>query len=239
MRNKFLPIAVLIATVGFAISPLFTSGFNGFIPTQFPSPHVNPPVQPAGYAFSIWGLIYLWLIIGAGFGLWRGANDRNWQTMRLPLAISLIIGCFWIKAANEVPILATIMIVAMMAAAITAMLRAGHKQPWMLARPIALYAGWLTAATGVAIGALLGSYGVVSMQAAALICLVGVLVVALAVLAARPQDWAYPAAFIRSLIGVIAASLPASNLPVPALAALGIAPLTFRAGQFPVKGATP
>ena len=40
----------------FAVSPLFTQGFNGFEPDQFPVPQDDPPVQPAGYAFSIWGL---------------------------------------------------------------------------------------------------------------------------------------------------------------------------------------
>lgn len=239
MRERFLPIVVLIATLGFAVSPLLTSGFNGFTPDQFPVAQVNPPVQPAGYAFAIWGVIYLWLIIGAIFGVLRAADDPNWHAMRLPLAISLIVGCFWIKAANEAPILATIMIVVMAAAAITAMLHAGYNQPWLQARPIALYAGWLTAATGVAVGVLLGGYAILSMQSAAIICLVGVLVAAMAVQSARPQEWAYPVAVIWALIGVIAANLPALNVAVIALAALGIAALTFRASQFLVQGATP
>lgn len=29
-------------------------------------PQVDPPVQPAGWAFSIWSEIYLWLIVSAG-----------------------------------------------------------------------------------------------------------------------------------------------------------------------------
>jgi len=228
---------VLIATLGFVLSPLLTSGFNGFTPGQFPVPQVNPPVQPEGYAFSIWGVIYLWLIISAGFGLWQAAEDPDWQAARLPLAISLIIGCFWIKAANEAPVLATVMIVAMAAAATAAMLRAGNTQPWLQARPIALYAGWLTAATGVAIGVILGGYAILSAQAAALGCLVAVLVVALVVQSARPREWGYPLAIIWALVAVIVANLPAANIPVIALAALGIAALTLRAAQSLVKGA--
>jgi len=239
MRERFLPIVVLIATLGFAASPLLTSCFNGFTPDQFPVPQVNPPVQPAGYAFSIWGVIYLWLFIGASFGVWRAADDPNWQAMRLPLAVSLIVGCFWIKVANEAPILATVMIVVMTATAIISVLRAGHNQPWLQARPIALYAGWLTAATGVALGIILGGYAILSAQSAAIICLVGVLVVALAVQSARPQEWAYPAAVIWALIGVIATNIPASNVPVIVLSTLGIAALTFRAGKSLKTGATP
>src|SRR5690554_8215571 len=96
MRPKTLAIVVLVATLTFAFSPQMTSGFNGFTGDQFPVPQDNPPVQPAGYAFSIWDVIYLWLIIGAVYGLWRAADDPNWQVMRPALAISQNIGTFWI-----------------------------------------------------------------------------------------------------------------------------------------------
>ncbi|TDE41092.1 tryptophan-rich sensory protein [Antarcticimicrobium sediminis] len=231
MRSRLLAIVVLIATLTFMLSPLLASGFNGFTADQFPVPQDNPPVQPEGYAFAIWGLIYLWLLIGAVYGVVRAAEDRGWQAMRIPLAISLILGSFWIKAANEAPILATGMIVVMAAAAIAALLRASEDQPWLQVRPVALYAGWLTAATGVAIGVLLGGYGIVSAQAAAINCLCGVLAVALIVQSARPREWAYPAAVIWALIGIIVANLPSQNLVVIALAALGIVALAFRAGH--------
>lgn len=237
MRLNSGAALVLIATLGFALSPLLTSGFNGFTPGQFPVPQVNPPVQPAGYAFSIWGVIYLWLIVSAGFGLWRAADDPDWRAARLPLAVSLIIGCFWIKAANGAPVLATGMIVMMAAAAIAATLRAGDTRPWLQARPIALYAGWLTAATGVATGVILGGHAILSAQSAALVCLGGVLLVALTVQSARPREWGYPLAIIWALVAVIAANVSAANIPVIALAALGIAALSLRAGRSLVKGA--
>ncbi|MDF1856569.1 tryptophan-rich sensory protein [Pseudooceanicola sp.] len=238
MRPRALASVVLVATLAFVLSPLLTDGFNGFAADQFPVPQENPPVQPAGYAFAIWGVIYLWLIISAGYGLWRAADDPDWQAMRLPLAISLIVGAFWIKAATEAPLLATVMIVVMAAAAIVALLRTGEARPWLLGRPIALYAGWLTAATGVAIGVTLAGHAILSAQAAALICLGGVLLVALAVQSTRPRQWAYPVAIIWALIGVIVSNLPAPNLPVIGLAALGITALTLRAGHSLWTGAT-
>ncbi|OIQ31487.1 MAG: hypothetical protein BM562_07945 [Alphaproteobacteria bacterium MedPE-SWcel] len=233
-RNR--AFVVLIATLAFAVSPLLSAGFNGFTPDQFPVVQPDPPVQPAGFAFSIWGVIYLWLILSAGYGVLRAADAPDWQAMRPPLAISLIIGSFWIAAANAAPVLATVMIVAMAAAAILAMLRAGHEQPWLLARPIAVFAGWLTAASGVAIGVLLGGYGVLSAQTAAITCLLGVLSVAVAVQSARPREWGYPAAIAWALFGVIFANLSGPNLPVIMLAALGIAALLFRVVQPRTKG---
>ena len=149
--------------------------------------------------------------------------------MRLPLAISLIIGAFWISAANAAPVLATVMIVAMAAAAIAAMLRAGHSQPWFQARPIAVYAGWLTAATGAAIGILLGGYAVLSPQTAAVFCIAGVLVISLFVQKARPQEWGFSAAVIWALVGIVVANLHGPNWPVIGLCILGIGVLTLRA----------
>ena len=64
-------LLVLIATLAFAVSPVFVPGFGGYEPAQFPNPIEAPVVQPAGYAFSIWGVIYLWLLVSASFGLWK------------------------------------------------------------------------------------------------------------------------------------------------------------------------
>ncbi|MBZ0128308.1 MAG: tryptophan-rich sensory protein [Rhodobacteraceae bacterium] len=239
MNPKILAVAVLLATIAFVLSPLFVSDFDGFSTTRFPVPQDNPPVQPAGYAFSIWGVIYLWLIISAVYGLWRAGENAGWTAMRKPLLISLGLGIFWLAAAVASPVLATAMIVVMAATAILAMLRAGEGEPWLRARPVALYAGWLTAATGVGIGVNLGGYGVLSGQMAAILCLVGVLVVALFVQSLRPHEWGYPAAVIWALIGVIVANLPGQNWLVIALAIPGILVLGLRAFRFRAKGAKP
>lgn len=231
MKPQHLSIVVLLATIAFVVSPLLTDGFAGFSADQFPIPQENPPVQPAGYAFSIWGVIYLWLIIGAGYGVLRASTDPDWHEMRKPLAISLVIGCFWIAAAVASPSLATVMILLMAATAIAAMLRAGAREPWLQVRPVALYAGWLTAASGVAIGVMLGGYGIMSGQIAAVLCLVLVLIVALAVQTARPREWAYPLAVVWALIGVIVTNWPMQNWPVLILAALGALLLSLRALQ--------
>ncbi len=238
MTPKTVAILVLIATVTFAISPVVTPGFSGFTPDQFPVPQLDPPVQPAGYAFSIWGLIYIWLIAGAACGLWNAADHPDWRAMRPPLAISLGIGTFWVAVANAAPVWATLMIVVMTATAIAAMLRAGHSQPWLQVRPVALYAGWLSAATGVAIGVVLGGYAILTQQTAAILCHVGVLSVALAVQTARPREWGYPAAVVWALIGVIVANLPGENWLVIGLAVFGAVVLTLRSARAVIKGLT-
>ena len=49
-------------------------------------------MQPAGYAFSIWGVIYLALVAGAVFGLIRRAEHAGWDAARWPLIASLAVG---------------------------------------------------------------------------------------------------------------------------------------------------
>ena len=94
-------------------------------------------------------------------------------------------------------------------------------------RPVALFAGWLTAATGVGTGVVLSGYGVLTAQSAALTMLAMVLLVALTVQSRRPAEWAYPVAIMWALSGVIAANVPAGNWPVIALSAVGIAALAI------------
>ncbi len=162
---------VLLAAILFAASPLFTDGFNGFEPGQFPVPQDDPPVQPAGYAFSIWGLIYLWLIIGAGFGLLKRSDDPDWEAMRPPLVVSLVIGAAWLPVANVSPVIATILIWVMLGTAFLSLFRVGDTDRWFQQAPVAIYAGWLTAASSVSIGLLLGGYGLLSGTWAAIVAL--------------------------------------------------------------------
>ena len=46
------------ATLAFLLSPSLTEPFTGYTPESFPVDQIDPPVQPAGYAFAIWGVIY-------------------------------------------------------------------------------------------------------------------------------------------------------------------------------------
>ncbi|MDX1822672.1 MAG: TspO/MBR family protein [Alphaproteobacteria bacterium] len=222
-------LLVLLAALAFALSPLVSSGFNGFAPDQFPVPQDNPPVQPAGYAFAIWGVIYLWLIAGAVYGVWDRATDPDWEPMRPALIVSLVIGAGWIPVAQLSPLWATVLIWAMLMTAVLALLRAGQADHLWLRAPIALYAGWLTAASSVALGLILAGYGYVDAQVAAYGGITLALVIALLVQALRPDAPAYPAAVIWALVGVLVANLDGPNWGVLALVILGIALLGWRA----------
>ncbi|MCZ0960609.1 TspO/MBR family protein [Paracoccus benzoatiresistens] len=227
--HRLLPVLVLLAALAFAVSPLLSNGFGGYRPDQFPIPQTDPPIQPAGWAFSIWGLIFAWLVAGSGFGAWKRAGDPDWQPMRPALLVSLVLGAFWIETAHRTPIGATVLIVAMLVPAVAAFLRAGRRDPVWQVRPVALYAGWLTAATGASFGMVLGGHGILSEQAAAILCLLGVTAVAVLVQSRRPAEWAYPAGVVWALVGIFAANLSPVNPPVLALSGLAALLLAYRA----------
>ena len=226
-------VLVLVSALVFVFSPLMTDGFAGFDPDLFPVPQDDPPVQPAGYAFGIWGLIYLWLVLHAGYGLARRADDAGWDRGRWPLFLSLGFGGSWIAIANVSPTLATVVIWLMLAGALIALLLSPRHDRWLAQAPLGVYAGWLTAASWVSVGLMLGGYGVMGMTAAALVAL------ALATAFAAAIQWRlgrapeYGLTVIWALVAVVIANI-ATAPAVAILAGVGIAVMAFvvlRAGR--------
>jgi hypothetical protein len=221
--SRAIAVLTFVTAVTFAVSPFLSSGFNGFSADQFPVPQINPPIQPAGYAFSIWGVIYLWLIAGTAFGLYARAQAQDWRMGRLPLFISLAVGSFWIAAAQASVVWATLLIWVMLVSALVALKRVGSDDRWLQREPVGAYAGWLTAASCVSVGLMLAGYGVTSGTVAAYIGLVLALVIAAAMQRVRPDCLAYPTAVIWALLGVIVSNLAPVNIGVLGLAGVGIA----------------
>lgn len=223
MNDRIARVAILLLAIAFAASPYFSSGFGGFYRESFPVQVERWPAQPAGWAFAIWGLIYLALILSAAWAAWRPDAMRGWDRAALPLGISLLIGVFWIEAALRSPLLATAMIVPMAVAAVVAMRRSGSD--WREWGPLGLYAGWLTAASGVGVSVVLTGYGVLSPQVAAMAMILAVLVTASAVAATCLRVWTYRAGVCWALVGVIVANARAGDWLIAALCAVGIAVL--------------
>ena len=212
-------LVLLLATLAFLIAPSVTPPFRGYDPGLFPVAITRPAIQPAGYAFAIWGLIYLWLIAHAGFGLWARHDDPAWRRTRLPLTGAVLLGSVWLAIAQNHPIIATIAILAMAALALTAFLRA-PTQPdrWLLSAPLAIFAGWLTAAATVSVGLVMAGYGVMSNTGTALTLLVVVAVLAMWVQSRKPAMPVYGATVVWALLGIVAANW--TDLKSVAIAAL-------------------
>lgn len=216
--RRMKAVLLLTATLAFIVSPLLAPDFRGYDPADFPVPRAEPLAQPASYAFSIWGLIYLWLAVHAGRGLLGRADDPDWDRPRWPLFVSVGLGASWLAVANAAPVVATVQIWVMLAGAIAALLRTPPaREPLLLVMPVALYAGWLTAAASVSVGVVLGGYGVAGEAAAAVVALVLATALAVWVQWRVPHAFLYGAGVIWALIGVAVAN--AGRAPVLALLA--------------------
>lgn len=237
MNDRIARLAILILAVGFAASPIVSNGFGGFSRESFPVQVARWPAQPVGWAFSIWGLIYLTLIATAALAVLRPAMMPGWGRAARPLGLSLLIGLFWIEAAFRSPLLATVMILPMAAGAVMAMLRLG--QDWREHAAVGLYAGWLTAASGVAVSVALTGYGVLPPRIAAIALIGLVLVVAMAVVVRHPGLWAYRAGVIWALFGVIVANVSAGDWGIAGICALGIGALVLVRQRLLVRQRSP
>ncbi|MDJ0860426.1 MAG: hypothetical protein QNJ03_15165 [Dinoroseobacter sp.] len=228
-------ILTLILTAAFFAAPLLTEPFSGFRDDQLPIPQTNPPLQPAGYAFAIWGVIYTWLLVSALFGQFRRATDPAWDAVRKPLCLSLAAGVPWLAVATQNAIGAFVLIWAMAIPAIFAALRTPDTDRWWLAAPVALYAGWLTAASSVATATVAAGYGLgLDSLGWAWVGLLLALGVSLFVLS-RKAPFFYALAVAWALIGVVAGSY--GDAPFLAAAAALGATLVLVAGY--TKGRLP
>lgn len=225
-------ILLILATLAFGVAPFVTPPFTGYDPSDFPVQIANPAVQPAGYAFSIWSVIYLWLIAHAIYGFWKRAHSADWDEVRLPLILSLLIGTVWLAIANLYPLLATVGILFMLATAMVAFLQADEfYDRWMLSAPLAIYAGWLSAASAVSVGVVLAGYGILGDTESAIAMIAVVVAVAGLVQWLRPTMPVYGITVVWALVGIIVTNAETNFVvaTVAAAAAAAMAAITWYA----------
>lgn len=224
---KARALLLLLVTLAFGAAPFLTPPFRGYDPALFPVQIARPSIQPAGYAFGIWSVIYLWLITHAVLGIWKHAENPAWDRPRLPFILAIALGSAWLSIAPVAPIAATVTILVMAGAAITAFLRSDTETDrWLLSAPTAILAGWLSAAAAVSTGVVASGYGLLTDTAAALVMIVATLMLAITIQRRRPAMPVYGLTVIWALVGIVVAN--AGLNPVVAIAAgLGIAAMAL------------
>lgn len=183
-------------------------------------------LRVAGYAFSIWGLIYAWLI---AYGIWQvlprtGESDLL-SRMGWPSAAALFGIGLWVVASAADWEAATIVLIALSALALIAPMlmstqlirRAPTRDSdrWLIAWPLGLLAGWLTIATAVNILTVLtGNDALPPGLSPTMWAIVAVaIVVAVALLVTwRLRLLAYPLPVAWGLLGVFVAELDRNAL---------------------------
>ena len=209
MKSVYIsPALTLIFALIFAATPSVAPQFSGAQNWDLPVQIARHAVQPSPYAFAIWGVIFLWLIAMAVFGLIKRADAPQWRPARPMMITAAILGTAWLILVNQWPLVAGALILGMAVAAIAGFWRTPSvPDRWILSAPLAMFAGWLTAACLVSTGILLGGYGILAHETAALIIVVILLGVAIFIQSRRPQMPIYGLTVVWAMVAVVHANM--------------------------------
>lgn len=155
--RRLIVLALAILSVVIAYGQM-AAGF-GQTPAEF-SAGGDSTLQVAGYAFSIWGLIYLGLLVYAvRQALPQTGESEPINRLGWPSAVALFGIGLWViasaldwEAATVVIIFGSLLALVVPLAIHAPMLRAlprGDRDRWMTLWPLSLLAGWLTIAAPV------------------------------------------------------------------------------------------
>ena len=246
MKNTRI-VAWLVLALGVAqvvlSGLLFTSGDEMQFASQTNAGFVDPMIVPAGYAFSIWGVIYAGMIAYGVYQLLATQRKRKVHAgVRLPVISSLLAVCAWLLAARFDLVLVTLVCMGwLLGSVVTALVRAAKQAKtaqdrYLMVWPIGLFAGWVTVASAANVAAVLAAYGVQWFAGAEVAWTITLLLLASAgafvVVRKSAGVWTYTAAVVWGLVAVAVANQLAVGFnaigATAAVAAIVLALLTER-----------
>lgn len=185
-------------------------------------------ITPAGYAFSIWGLIYLLL---AGFIVYQFRSPPASRKLLISISLPFIISCAanmtWLLLWHHLQI--ELSLAAMLVLLISLMViyrrTAGLASPtsgqrWLVQLPFSIYLGWISVATIVNVSIVLhkngwDGFGLSDTAWAVIMLGIGAL---LAVLVSYPyRNWAYPLVFVWAYAAIAVEQQDSSRVYMTAL----------------------
>ncbi len=158
-------ILVLAATIGTIVFNWMAAmgRVNGVTPEMVANKYPTL-VTPAGYAFTIWILIYLGMIAFSLYQLLPG-NGERFRSIRSFYILSCALNCGWIYMwhSDQIALCFVIMLflwVSLFAINLSLRQTKGLSEYWLAKAPFGIYFGWVTAATLVNFAVLLVHWNV-------------------------------------------------------------------------------
>jgi translocator protein len=156
--NRMRPILVLVATIAtIAFNWMAAVGLVGGVTPEVISDRYPTVVTPAGYAFSIWSLIYLGLISFSIYQL-RQHSTSVLNRVRTLYLVSCVLNCAWIYFWHREQIAVCLLLIMGLLATLLVIvinLKGSGLRPLFTTAPFSIYAGWVTAASLVNLAVLL------------------------------------------------------------------------------------
>jgi hypothetical protein len=185
--DRFRTLAVAVTALAQLVSsPLTTAALGPTSDTGRISDANVSPVTPAGYAFAIWGLIYLGSLALAVYQLLPGQRTRDvHRRTGWWLAAAFLISAVWVPIfgsgaiwLSQLVIMLLVACLAMVTVRLTRNLAASTAERVLLRIPVTLYLGWATVAAFAGFGTTLRSLGM--PESAGWVTALSVVLVALA-----------------------------------------------------------
>ncbi len=148
--GNILALAIVIIVNGMANAVPLGGQTTGEISDKYPS-----LFTPAGYVFSIWGLIYLGLI---AFVIWQALpqqrTSQRLATIRLPFVLSCVCNAAWIFAWHYDRLWLSLALMLGLLLSLVTIYRAlndalsdlSRQETWLVKLPFSVYTGWITVA---------------------------------------------------------------------------------------------
>ena len=245
LRQILVVIAVLAVIVVNSLANIVP--FNGQTTGEV-SDNLSNYFVPAGYVFSIWGLIYLGLVVYAIFqGRSTEINNSRLKAVSGWFLLSSVANIVWLLFWHYNQFILTVPVMLVLLASIIKIyliLRRGNPQIsrgefWAVRVPFSIYLGWITVATVANLTDVLyylnwNGFGISAVAWMSIILLAVLVIVALVNFTRR--DIGYTLVILWALIGIGLKHAAVSAVAIPTWITFGLVALSLVAAFFTKKG---
>jgi hypothetical protein len=242
-RNLDRPMSILVVVatiVTIVFNSLAAAGYVNSVRPSDISDRYSTVVTPAGYAFSIWSLIYLGIIAFSIFQALPSQLERFRRVRTLYIA-SCLLNCSWIFFWHNSQIAVSFVIILLLLVTLISMLvRLGgcmtNAETWLTQAPFGIYAGWVTVATIANLAIMLAFLDIrMSPTTQNIFAVILILFGAIAAVIVRVklQNFFYPLAVAWGVTAI--AVKQSGNTPIVVAAALAAVICLVTAGSFVVN----
>jgi benzodiazapine receptor len=238
MNDRLQPLLVLAATVGMIIFNYFAAtGFTGGVATNVVSDNYPTAITPAGWAFSIWGLIYAGCLAFSIYQILPSQLER-FRPVRRVYILSCAANCAWLYFWSREMVAVCVGVILILLAAL-AFINVKFKNTetsgeyWFAKVPFGIYFGWVTAATILNATIALVYHGVKVSDSTAVTLGAGLLLIAAAlgvIIRLKLTNYFYPLAIAWALTAIAVKQSPKTL--IVAAAAVGVIACLIAAVSF-------
>jgi hypothetical protein len=213
--RKYVLISLLAMVIMVVLYGLTTGGVLGDNPVGTTGTDSNPLIVPSGYAFSIWGLIYLGLIIFPIYHWFKTPQNQHklWGRIHSWYTINVVCNGLWLVCASYDWLWLTVAIIIIMLMNLVMINRdmirieevEGVQHYWLEKFPFSIYFAWITLATALNISSALAFYNWNGLGISEINWTIVIMIVAAAIaghIAYHKRDRAYAGVVIWAFIAI-------------------------------------